>query len=98
MASHGRLAVGGIASLLFGSLMLIDSPLPELQIGLGLIVPMGGALAGIILFLVGLGLKAQKHPSVTGASGMLHAPGQARTSIHPGGVAPCGAQRESSSA
>ncbi len=86
MTSHGLLAVGGIASLLFGSLMLIDSPLPELQIGLGLILPMVGALAGIILFLVGLGLKAQKQPSVTGESGMLHAPGQALTSIEPGGV------------
>ena len=40
MVSHGLLGVGGIASLLFGSLMLIDSPLPELQIGLRLILPM----------------------------------------------------------
>jgi membrane-bound serine protease (ClpP class) len=47
---------------------------------------MVGALAGIILFLVGLGLTAQKQPSVTGESGMLHAPGQALTSIEPGGV------------
>ena len=40
VTSHGLLAVGGIASLLFGSLMLIDSPLPEMQIGLRLILPM----------------------------------------------------------
>ena len=39
VTSHGLLAVGGIVSLLFGSLMLIDSPLPELQIGLRLILP-----------------------------------------------------------
>ena len=39
VTSHGLLAVGGIASLLFGSLMLIDSPLPELQIGLRFILP-----------------------------------------------------------
>src|SRR4029079_6271953 len=32
VTSHGLLGVGGIASLLFGSLMLIDSPLPEMQI------------------------------------------------------------------
>jgi membrane-bound serine protease (ClpP class) len=86
VTSHGLLAVGGIASLLFGSLMLIDSPLPELQIGLRLILPMVVTLSGIILFLVSLGLRAQKQPAVTGESGMLHAPGQALTAIAPGGV------------
>jgi membrane-bound serine protease (ClpP class) len=76
----------GFASLLFGSLMLIDSPLPELQIGLRLILPVVVTLSGIILFLVGIGLRAQKQPAVTGESGMLHAPGQALTAIEPGGV------------
>ena len=46
ITSHGLLAAGGIASLLFGSLMLIDSPLPELQIGLRLILPLTLTLAG----------------------------------------------------
>jgi membrane-bound serine protease (ClpP class) len=86
VVSHGLLAVGGIASLLFGSLMLIDSPQPELQIGLRVIVPVVLTLSVIILFLVTLGLRAQKQPSVTGESGMLHASGQALTPIVPGGV------------
>ena len=86
ITSHGLLAVGGIASLLFGSLMLIDSPLPEMQIGLRLILPVVVTLSGIVLFLVALGLKAQNQPSVTGESGMLHAPGQALTAIDPGGM------------
>jgi membrane-bound serine protease (ClpP class) len=86
ITSHGILAVGGIASLLFGSLMLIDSPLPELQIGLRLILPIVLALAGIILFLVRLGLQAQHRPAVTGESGMLHASAEALTPIEPGGV------------
>ncbi len=34
VTSFGVLAIGGVASLFFGSLMLIDSPLPEMQIGL----------------------------------------------------------------
>jgi membrane-bound serine protease (ClpP class) len=86
VTSHGLLAVGGIASLLFGSLMLIDSPLPELQIGLRLILPVVVTLSALVLFLVALGLRAQNQPSVTGESGMLHAPGQALTAIDPGGV------------
>jgi membrane-bound serine protease (ClpP class) len=86
VVSHGLLAIGGVISLLFGSLMLIDSPLPELQIGLRVILPVTIALSGIILFLVRLGLKAQQQPAVTGESGMLQTLGQALTTIEPGGV------------
>jgi membrane-bound serine protease (ClpP class) len=86
VTSHGLLAIGGITSLLFGSLMLIDSPLPEMQIGLRMILPITLSLAGIILFLVRLGLLAQRAPAVTGESGMLHSTAEALTSITPGGV------------
>jgi membrane-bound serine protease (ClpP class) len=86
VTSHGLLAIGGITSLLFGSLMLIDSPLPEMQIGLRMILPITLSLAGIILFLVRLGLQAQLTPAVTGESGMLHSTAEALTSITPGGV------------
>ena len=86
VTSFGVLAVGGIASLFFGSLMLIDSPLPELQIGLRLIVPVTLSLAGILLFLVNLAVKAQKQPAVTGVAGMIAETGSALTSIDPGGV------------
>ena len=86
VTSFGVLAVGGVAALFFGSLMLIDSPLPELQIGLRTIVPVTLGLAGIILFLVQLGVRAQLQRPVTGASGMLDEVGQALTSIDPGGV------------
>jgi membrane-bound serine protease (ClpP class) len=86
ITSHGLLAVGGILSLLFGSLMLIDSPLPELQIGLRFILPIVFALAGIILFLVRLGVQAQQKPAVTGESGMLDSTAEALTPIEPGGV------------
>ena len=86
ITSHGLLAIGGITSLVFGSLMLIDSPLPEMQIGLRMILPITLSIAAILLFLVQLGLKAQRMPSVTGESGMLHSTAQALTSIEPGGV------------
>ncbi len=86
VTSHGVLGVGGIASLLFGSLMLFDSPLPEMRVGLRLILPVTLTLAAILLFLVRLGVQAQRIPSVTGESGMLHAPGQALTAIVPGGT------------
>jgi membrane-bound serine protease (ClpP class) len=86
VTSFGVLAVGGIVSLFFGSLMLIDSPLPELQIGLGLIVTVTATLAGLLLFLVGLGVKAQAQVPVTGAEGMIGELARAITSIDAGGV------------
>ena len=61
VTSYGVLAVGGIVSLLLGSLMLVDSPLPELQVGLRLIVPVSLAVGGIVLFLVRLAVGAQRH-------------------------------------
>ena len=86
VTSFGALALGGVISLLLGSMMLIDSPLPELRLGLRFILPVVGSLAGLILVLVGLGVKAQRTPPATGADGMLNETGRALTSIEPGGV------------
>ena len=86
VTSHGVLAIGGILSLIFGSLMLFDSPMPEMRVGLRMILPVTLTLAAIILFLVNLGVRAQRQPAVTGESGMLLAPGQALTPIPPGGT------------
>ncbi len=69
VTSFGLLALGGVTSLLLGSMMLMDSPLPELQIGLRLILPVTLAVSGIILFLVRLAVEAQRTPSVTGEVG-----------------------------
>ena len=86
VTTHGGLAVGGIASLLIGSLLLIDSPLPELQIGLRFILPVVLSLSVIMLFLVVLGVRAQRQPAVSGESGMLQDTGNALTAIEPGGI------------
>jgi membrane-bound serine protease (ClpP class) len=86
VTSFGVLAIGGMSALFFGSLMLIDSPLPELQIGLRLIVPITVSISAIILFLVSLGVKAQQQRPVTGVAGMIDEQGSAITSIEPGGV------------
>jgi len=85
VTSYGLLGGGGVLSLLLGSMMLIDSPLPELQIGLRLIIPVTLGIAGILLFLVTLAVNAQRAMPVTGASAMLDELGYALTAIDPGG-------------
>jgi membrane-bound serine protease (ClpP class) len=86
VTSFGLLAVGGIVSLLFGSMMLIDSPLPELQVGLRLILPITFGMAFVILFLVRLAVQAQRIRPVTGTAGMLEEVGYAITPIDAGGT------------
>jgi len=82
--SYGLLTVGGLASLLFGSMILMDSSLPELQLSLRLVLPVVFGLAGIAAFLVRLAVVAQRLAPVTGISGMIGDVGEALTAIDPG--------------
>lgn len=86
VTSFGLLAVGGILSLFFGSILLMDSPLPEFQVGLRLIIPVTLTLSAIMIFLVQLAVKAQRSQPITGEAGMLESVGLALTSIDPGGT------------
>jgi membrane-bound serine protease (ClpP class) len=86
VTGYGVLGIGGVISLLLGSMMLVDSPLPELQIGLRLIVPISLAVGGIVFFLVHLAVRAQRATPFTGDEGMLHERGEALSSFGPGGV------------
>lgn len=85
IASFGLLAIGGLVSLVLGSMMLIDSPLPELQVGLRLILPIAFGTAAVLLLLVRLALRAQRQRPVTGEAGMVGERGQALSDIAAGG-------------
>jgi membrane-bound serine protease (ClpP class) len=84
VTSYGLLAVGGIISLIFGSLMLIDSPLPELQLSLSLVISIVVAFTAIATFLVRLAVTAQREAPVTGAEGLMGETGEALTPIAAG--------------
>jgi membrane-bound serine protease (ClpP class) len=84
--SYGLLTVGGLASLVIGSMILMDSPLPELQLSLGFVLPIVLALAGIAFFLVRLGVASQRRAAVTGSAGMVGGTGRALTAIEPGAI------------
>jgi membrane-bound serine protease (ClpP class) len=85
ITSYGLLTFGGLASLIFGSMILVDSSVPELQVSVRLVLPIVLSLTGIALFLVRLAVVSQRLPAVTGASGMIGEVGQALTAIEPGG-------------
>ena len=83
IVSHGMLAIGGVISLLLGSLMLIrpGSALEFARISSGVIIPAVVFTAAFFLFLIGMGLKAQRSKSVTGAGSMVGETGEALESF-----------------
>jgi membrane-bound serine protease (ClpP class) len=85
ITSFGLLGIGGVLSLFFGSILLMDSPLPELQVGLRVIVPVVLSVSAVLLFLVQLAVRAQRIPSITGEEGMVGVVGRMLTGIEPGG-------------
>ena len=71
VVSYGGLTIGGIIAMTLGSVMLIDSPDPYLQISLKVILPAVAGTAMFFVWIVGLGFRAQKVRPVSGSEGML---------------------------
>jgi membrane-bound serine protease (ClpP class) len=81
ITSHGLLAALGIAAMVFGSLILVDSPLPELRVRLSTAVGIALPFAAITVFLMRLVILAHRNKSVTGEQGLLTETGVALTDI-----------------
>lgn len=85
ITSHGILTIGGIISMIIGSLMLFESPAPFMKLSLTLILP--SVLITALFFSVTLGLafKAQRRKPVTGVEGLIGETGIADTDINTDG-------------
>jgi membrane-bound serine protease (ClpP class) len=85
IVSFGMLAVGGIAAMIIGSLMLIKAPITELRPSLSYVLPVVLAVSLIVLFLLSLVFKAHRRRPMTGREGMIGETGTARTDLSPTG-------------
>lgn len=76
--SHGLLGLGGVLSLVLGSIMLIrpTSALEFARISRSVIISTSVATALFFLLIISLGLKAQRAKPVTGMEGMIGALGE----------------------
>ncbi len=83
--SHGLLTIGGIVSLLLGSMMLIkvDYFSQAIEISMELIILIVALTAAFFLFAVSLGIKAQRRKPVTGQEGLIGETAVAITSLNP---------------
>lgn len=80
--SYGLLSVGGVVSILLGSLMLIDSDVPYAQLSRSLIFATVGVTSFIALSAVWLAVKAAKKKVVSGCEAMIGLEGEARTDLN----------------
>lgn len=75
--SHGLLSMGGITSMVLGSLMLFNSPLPFFRVSWSVIAVATISTALFFLFAVGLAIRAQRRKPTTGREGLVGEIGEA---------------------
>jgi len=85
VVSHGILTIGGIISMIFGSLMLVEAPEADLRVSWKVIIPTVGTTAGLFLFVVAAGVRALRQPTTTGVRGLIGQVGVARSPLTPEG-------------
>lgn len=83
--SYGILSLGGIAAMLIGSIMLVNSPIPELKPSLSFIIPIALGLSAIFIFLVFIAIRAHSRKASTGREGLLGETGVVHTDLSPEG-------------
>ena len=87
--SFGLLTLGGIISMLLGSIMLfkgVPSPtMPEVQVSWSVLLPSVVATALFFIFVVGKAVQAQRKKVTTGDKGLVGEEGEARTRLAPKG-------------
>jgi membrane-bound serine protease (ClpP class) len=83
--SYGLLSLGGLASLVFGALLLVKTDAPFLRVSLSFIIPTAVLVGTILMTLTWIAVKTQRRHSVTGAEGMVGAIALAQTDVAPKG-------------
>jgi membrane-bound serine protease (ClpP class) len=87
IVSHGILAVGGIVSLLLGSIMLFraGSSLDMVALSTSIIISATIITSALFLFAIGMGLKAQRLKPATGAEILIGELGESFQDLNPTG-------------
>jgi membrane-bound serine protease (ClpP class) len=83
--SYGLLTAGGLAAMMLGAMMLVDSPDPGLRIPLRTLLPAAAIMGAGTILLVRLVVQAQRRVAVTGEKGLIGQHGVADTPLAPEG-------------
>jgi membrane-bound serine protease (ClpP class) len=85
IVSYGLLGIGGVISMLLGSVMLIKTDVEFYQISWSVILPVVSLAALFSLFIVGMGVRAMRRPPATGREEMIGLVGIVKTALTPHG-------------
>lgn len=69
--SHGVLAATGILALVFGTLTLVEGPIPEMRVHISTAVACGVAFGLITVFLVRIAIRARRNKVITGPQALV---------------------------
>ena len=83
--SYGLLTIGGVVSLIMGTVMLFDSPFPFLRVSWEVIAGVTIITVLFFVFAIGMALKIQRKRPATGAEGMIGEIGIVTEKINPEG-------------
>jgi membrane-bound serine protease (ClpP class) len=89
-ASHGVIALAGIACLVAGLATLVDAPIPELRVHSATAAALGIAFGAISFALAWLALRARRNKRLLGPDALLGSPAIALTALAPAGQLPVG--------
>ena len=85
VVSHGVLTIGGVIAILLGSMMLVNTAELPIRVSWTVIIPVVAVTAGIFVFAISAGVRAQLPQPTTGAAGLLSEVGEVKTAIDPEG-------------
>ena len=85
VVSYGLLTVGGLISLVLGSLMLFKSADPAIRVSLDVILAVTLFTAAVVALLLYLVVRVHRSRVTTGAEGLVSKLAEARTALDPRG-------------
>ena len=81
VTTHGALAVGGLVAFVIGSVMLLDTDVPQFEIPYALIGGVTAASAAFLFLVVSMLVRSRRRPVVSGREELIGAPGEALEEI-----------------
>ncbi len=84
--SYGLLTIGGVISLIMGSVMLFDSPLPFLRVSWQVITFVVILSVLFFVFAIGMAIKTHRKKPTTGLVGMIGEEGEVFKPLNPEGT------------
>ena len=85
VTSYGILALGGLAAMTLGGLLLIKSDAPFMQVSLSFLLPTVITIGTLVGTVIWVAAKGGRRRPVTGVEGMIGSIGIAKTDLNPRG-------------